>query len=370
MNTRTLTFNSRPLTPLLPLSLLLVTSFFLSACEEPVQTVVTSSRPVKTIVVGGDAGSDTRTFPAVVDAIKKADISFRVSGKLQKIFVNEGDHVTKGQVLAELDPTDFKIILNDRQASYDTAKANFDRAKTLVEKGAISKVDHDNIRAQYHTASANLDAAKQDLIYTKLKANFDGIIAKRHVENYEELILSDTIFSLQDVSALKIKIDIPENLIIVIDKSHRGERSLRAVFDSIPNQEFPLSFLESTTKADPNTKTFKVTLKMETPEDYNVLPGMTATVFAELFSSESASTSTVALPVSAVIANNEKQATVWIVDEKTMTVNPKKVKPGLMVGDTMQVEGLNAGERVVIAGAPFLRKDMKVTLLKTGEQAQ
>lgn len=360
MNTRKLSFTS----------LLLTSSFLLSACEEPPQIYEASSRPVKTIVIGGNATGDTRTFPAVVDAIQKAEISFRVSGKVEKILVKEGAEVKKGQILAELDPTDFKITLNDRKASYDTAKANYDRAVALVEKGAISQVDHDNIRAQYHTAKANLDTAKQDLLYTKLKANFDGYIAKRHVEKFEEVILSQTVFSLEDVSALKIKIDIPENLMILIDKSRDGQRNLRAVFDNISKQEFPLSFLETATKADPNTKTFKVTLKMDSPEKYNVLPGMTATVFADLFAGETQSDTAFALPVSAVISNNEKQATVWIVDEKTMTVSPKKVTPGLMIGDTMQVIGINPGERVVVAGAPFLRNDMKVTLLETGEQAK
>ncbi len=157
---------------------------------------------------------------------------------------------------------------------------------------------------------------------------------------------------------------------ILINKSGENARQLYAIFDNISNQQFPLRFLETSTKADPNTKTFKVTLEMKTPNDYNVLPGMTATVIAELFPDESQSVSTVVLPVSAVISDNEKQATVWVVDEKTMTVNPKKVKPGLMVGDTMQVDGLNPGERVVIAGAPFLRNNMKVTILKTGEQAK
>jgi RND family efflux transporter MFP subunit len=351
-------------------ALILVSSFFISSCEEPAQTFVASSRPVKTIVIGGETSGDTRTFPAVVDAIQKAETSFRVSGKVQKILVKEGANVKKGQLLAELDPTDFKITLKDRQASYDTAKANFDRAVELVEKGAISRVDHDNLRAKYHTAKATLDAAKQDLLYTKLKANFDGYIAKRHVENFEEVKQSQTIFSLDDVSSLKIKIDVPENLMILINKNRRESRKLHAVFDNIPNQEFPLSFLEASTKADPNTKTFKVTLKMDTPDNYNVLPGMTATVFAQAFPDESQSASTVALPVSAVIADNEKQATVWVVDEETMTVNPKKVTPGLIVGNTMQVEGLNPGERVVVAGAPFLRSNMKVTLLETGEQAQ
>jgi len=349
---------------------ILASSFFISGCEEPAQTIVASSRPVKTMVIGDTQSGDSRTFPAVVDAIQKADISFRVNGKIHKMLVKEGDEVKKGQLLAELDPTDFNITLNDRKASYDTAKANYDRAVRLVKKGAISQVDHDEIRAKYHTAKANLATANQDLRYTKLKANFDGYIAKRHLENFEEVIFSETIFSLEDVSALKIKIDVPENLMILINKSGQNTRQLYAVFDNISNQQFPLRFLEASTKADPNTKTFKITLKMQTPENYNVLPGMTATVFAQLHPEESQSDTSVAIPVSAVIADNEKQATVWIVDEKTMTVNPKRVKPGLMVGDTMQVDGLEPGQRVVIAGASFLRKNMKVTLLETGEQAR
>ena len=341
MNKRTRLYRTRFNTLLLSL-LLISSSLLLSACEEPAPTVAATSRPVKTLIIGGDASIDTRKFPAVVDAIQKAEISFRVDGRIQKILVREGDEVKKGQVLAELDPTDFKIRLKDRQASYDTALANYERAKSLVDKGAISKVEHDNIRARYHTASANLDTAKQDLIYTSLKANFDGIIAKRHVENFEEVVLSQTVFSLEDISALKLKVDIPENLMILVKKDSKTSRNLLAVFDNISSQEFPLDFLESTTKADPNTKTFKVTLVMETPEDYNILPGMTATVQAELFPEESGSDLTVTLPVSAVISDNEKNATVWIVDETTMTVKPVSVKPGLMIADTMQVEGLKA----------------------------
>jgi RND family efflux transporter MFP subunit len=348
----------------------LATSFTFAGCEEPPQPVVTSSRPVKTMVIGSDSEADSRSFPAVVDAIKKADISFRVSGKINKIHVRDGDQVKEGQLLAELDPVDFEIRLKDRKASYDTAKANYDRAKTLVKKGAISQVDHDQLRAKYHTAKANLEEAEQDLQYTKLKANFDGYIARRYVENFEEVSASEKIFSLEDVSALKIKIDVPENLMILISKEPKAKRTLTAQFNNISNKEFPLSFVEATTKADPNTKTFKITLKMDAPEDYNILPGMTATVTAGVLPGKNDNSSATVVPASAVVSDNNKQATVWLVDENTMTVKPKSVTPGQMLGDAMQVSGLTPGDRVVIAGASFLRDGMKVSLMKTGEQPE
>ena len=345
--------------------------FLLSACEEPSQTFTAPSRPVKTVVVGDTGLGDSRSFPAVVDAIQKADISFRVRGKVQKILVKEGDDVKKGQLLAELDATDYKIALSDRQGTYTTADANYKRAKKLVAEGVISKVDHDKVRAEFYTAKAGLEQAKQDLLYTSLKANFAGKIAKRHVENFEEVRISQKIFSLEDVSSLKLIIDVPENLMIALDKRRdASSRALSVRFDNIKDEIFPLKFRETSTKADPYTKTFKVTLVMDAVESHNILPGMTATVLAELFADETSMDTSIAIPASAVIANGEKQAVVWVVDEKTMTASPKKVTAGAMIGHFMRVEGLTPGDRNVTAGASFLREGMKLTLLQTGEQAK
>ena len=86
----------------------------LTACTEEAPLPPPESRPVKTILVGGVSAGDFRQFPGVVDAIQKADLSFRVQGKITEILVREGDTVKQDQVLAKLDPTDYQIILNDR----------------------------------------------------------------------------------------------------------------------------------------------------------------------------------------------------------------------------------------------------------------
>lgn len=346
----------------------------ISACSEEAPLPPPESRPVKSMLVGGASAGNTRQFPGVVDAIQKADMSFRVEGKLKEILVREGDMVKKDQVLAKLDPTDYQIRLNDRKASYETAKANYDRAKELVEKGAISRVDHDKIRAEYFTAKSNLEAAEQNLKYTSLEATFSGYIAKRHVENFEEVRRKQAIFTLQDVSELEIKVDVPENLMIQLrrqvepGKTSESKREMYAVFDQIKDVQFPLEPKEISTTADVNTRTFEVTLKMKSPENYNVLPGMTATVFAEMLASETGEPITVELPVSAVVADASKKATVWVVNEDTMTVSAKPVKTGLITNNSISVSGLEPGQRIVTAGAAFMREGMKVTLLQTGEQ--
>ena len=90
------------------------------------------TRPVKIFVVSGGAVDAIRTFPGRVDASQRAELAFRVSGKLQDMMVKEGDLVEKDQVLARLDPSDYALVLEDRQAKFDNSKRNFQRARDLV----------------------------------------------------------------------------------------------------------------------------------------------------------------------------------------------------------------------------------------------
>ena len=151
-------------------------------------------------------------------------------------------------------------------------------------------------------------------------------------------------------------------------KVTRPKREMYAVFNQIKDVKFPLTTKEVSTTADPNTRTFQATLKMEHPKNYNVLPGMTATVFAEVLPTEGDDAVSVLLPVSAVVVDTGKDPIVWILDEDTMSVSAKTVTVGDMTTDSITVFGIDAGQRVVTAGAAFMREGMKVTLLQTGEQ--
>jgi len=158
---------------------LLATLLLATACDEKqTEQVEQPLRPVRTIVASATDGITGRDFPGIVIAENKADLSFRVSGKLKELLIKQGDKVKKGQVLGRLDQTDYKIELEDKQANYLKARANFTRSAKLVEPGHISQREFDQIKATYSTATAHLKAAKQNIIYTELKAPFDGSITK------------------------------------------------------------------------------------------------------------------------------------------------------------------------------------------------
>ena len=142
------------------------------------------------------------------------------------------------------------------------------------------------------------------------------------------------------------------------------------MFQSQKGKEYSLEFKEMSTKADASTQTFLVTYTMPKPESVIVLPGMTATVKIDL-SRVISQDEIFYLPVSAVVADVDLKGTVWVVDEKTMQVEPVSVTVGTMKGNSIQVkEGIEAGQRIVIAGVPFLNKGLKVTLMTESEQAE
>lgn len=327
-------------------------------------------RPVKTMVIPTPEGSGVRSFPARVESTRRAEVSFRVPGRVIEMAVKEGERVEKGEIIAKLDPTDFKLVVDEREATLFRTKRDYERAKPLSAKGFLPKKEFDRREADYKTAAVSLKQAKQNLKYTTLEAPFSGEISRRLVQNSEDVEAKQGVVELRDLSALEVKFDVPEQIMLrITEEEDDTEPEVFASFDPVPGKRFPLIFREIATSADAATRTFEATYTMEAPKEILVLPGMTATVTVDL-SQYLDIQSAIYVPVEAVVATNELDAKVWLVDEESMTVSPKPVKVGRLRGNSIAVtEGLEPGERIAIAGVPFLVDGMKVTLMATPEQA-
>ncbi|MCJ8294392.1 MAG: efflux RND transporter periplasmic adaptor subunit [Colwellia sp.] len=259
----------------------------LSACEKPKEIVEKPQlRPVRTLVVQTLDVSQTFEFTAVVDAVNRADLAFKISGELTEFLVKQGDAVKKGDIIAKLDDSDLKIYLDEAQAHYDKAKADLTRAKNLLKTQYISASEFDQIRANAQSTKAQLATANNNLNYSVLTASFDGVIAKVYSKNHQEINAKEPIVRLHDLREIQLIVNIPESIMIHLRKnSVKG--SVSAKFNSIDKQLFPLTFSEVATLADEYSKTYEVTFTMKSPQDYVILPGMTASVSANLSLSRS-----------------------------------------------------------------------------------
>lgn len=316
-------------------------------------------RPVKTQVVQPVNGAFNLKYPGQTRAIQQVDIGFQVSGSLVELLINSGDVVKKDQVIARLDPRDYQNKLDAANADYLNAKTNLERQQSLYASATIPKSKLDDAVAAFKVAEANMkiaEKARQDCV---LKASFDGVIAKRYVDNYQTVSAGQQIVSLQDLTTLEVEVDFPEWIIAKARQIAAGAKAT-AEFDTLPGKIIDLRVREFAAEADPQTRTYAVRFTMLNNPDtahVSILPGMTSSVTITV-TPPNTGVPVFILPVWSVASDGKKdEPYVYVVDDKVTpwVVHQRKVTVGELTGDSILIKsGLQAGDRVVIAGTARL----------------
>ena len=329
--------------------------------EEAPKEVV---RPVKIMTVAGTGQGATMNYPGTTRANRRVDLSFKVPGPLVELPVEEGQRVKKGKLIARILPRDFKINLDQAKAQAVNAERQYERYKELYVRRQVSKADFDRFKAERDVAAARLQDAQNALKDTYLRAPFDGIVAKRYVENFEEVQAKQPIVFFQDNSKIEVLVDAPETVIATLREGN-DQIEAHATFAVAPDKKFPLALKEYSTEADPQTQTYQVVLIMDQPEGLNILPGMTATVTGSRPKGDSGPTKIV-IPAISVMEDSKGASFVWTLDKEAMTVHKKAVTPGEMTGaqSILIKDGLSGGESIVTTGVTKLREGMKVSIWK------
>jgi multidrug efflux system membrane fusion protein len=336
--------------------------FIATGCEKKEEAVPKEVvRPVKVITVAGSSSNIPLIFPGKTRANQRVDLSFKVPGPIVELPVEEGQKMKKGQLIARIMPRDFKINLDAAKAKAVNAERQYERYKELYVRKQVSKADFDRYKAFRDVAAAQLEDARNALKDTYLKAPFDGIVAKRYVQNFEEVQAKQPIVFFQDNSKIEILVDVPENLIATIKQDKKVYAT--ASFAAAPGKVFPVTLKEYSTEADPQTQTYQVVLLMDQPEGINILPGMTAIVTGKRPEKMAFQ---IVIPAIAVMEDPKEKAFVWVLKKEGMTVHKTQVTVGEMTGskNILILKGLTGGEVIVTSGLTKLQEGMKVSIWK------
>jgi len=335
-------------------------------CRKPEPIVSSVPRPLKTIVIGAEMTLPPHSYPGKVLAGRRVSLAFEVSGKLQELGVKEGDRVAAGAIIARLDPRDFQNALDAAQAELDRARANFERMEEAAKINAVSQQDLSNAKASMDVAQAQYETRRKALDDTELAAPFEGVIATRYVEGFENVVAKQQIVSLQNFGDIEIEVYVPEARLAGVDPTRFQQRdvgAIVAVFDALPQLEFPLSVKEFSTDADPATQMFRAVLTMPAPEEYLILPGMTVTVRVVRRAPAGAAEAGAGflVPFDAVPADEVTgKHFVWIVQRQAegsdlATVTRRFVEVGEPVEESLLVRsGLATGDVIAVAGVHVL----------------
>lgn len=344
----------------------------LSSCEKEKAEIKEVIRTVRYKQVFSTGGERVRSFSGVAQSGLEAKLSFKVSGTVSNVSVKVGEKVKSGQLIAEIDPKDYKLQVQQAEASLEQAKAqarnaraSYDRVKGLYENKTASRQDLDQARAASESASSTVEAAtkklelsKLQLSYTKLKAPTKGSIAQVEVEKNENVQAGRTIALLTSGSEIEVKIGIPE---ILISQIKEGD-AVQVTFDAIKGTIFSATVTEVGVASTGSTTTFPVTVRLQKSGD-KLRSGMAAEV-SFTFSSNDLRERVMTPSVAVAEDRNGKFAyIVQPTDDEFATVKRKEVKVGELTENGLEVfEGLSDGDLVVTAGLSKLKDGQKVRL--------
>ncbi|MEZ8140744.1 efflux transporter periplasmic adaptor subunit [Enterovibrio norvegicus FF-33] len=361
-------------TPVKYAALPLIALFVLAACTEPPISSQVPVQNVEVLEVGENDSESKLHFPAIASAADKAALSFLVAGEVDKIFFKPGELVTKGTVLATIDPINYKLAADNAQAKFNVADSQYRRSKPLVEKGSLAKSQFDELAAQRQIAKAELDIAKLKLSYTSLKAPVDGVVSRVPVEQFENVAIGQTILNIHDATQVDVRLQVPDVMFTRHGDRTREENS-REINPSVQTDDgktYTSKVKEFTAEPDPTTGSFMVTLTMPMPEDKFILDGMTVEVVVKENGLVKERANILEVPLETLFNEdgdglNRDNKFVWVVGEDNRVEKRHVTVGALTPTGVLVVDGLSKGEKVVSAGVNKLRAKQPVNVLMEGD---
>ncbi|MCP9626200.1 efflux RND transporter periplasmic adaptor subunit [Rhodopseudomonas palustris] len=309
------------------------------------------------------------TSLAVVGTVEpqfRTDYGFRMLGRLIARPVNVGDTVEKGQLLAAVDPFAAELAVRSALAELSTAQGQFanasntaNRQRTLIESGATTKATLDSAeqssaaaQAAVTRAQSNLTKAREQLSYTKLEAEYAGVVTAVGVQvgqivNPGQTVVTvarpdirEAVIDVADELAGMLKIGTPLTVRLQLDQRIQAAGKVREVAP----------------QADAVTRTRRVRITLEAPPDTFRLGSTITTLIPDK------PRRGYPLPATAILTENG-QSSVWVIDPATKSVSKRKVQVVRDDDNSVEVtDGIKAGERVARAGVHQLKEGQRVRL--------
>jgi RND family efflux transporter MFP subunit len=354
---------------------IIILALFLCGCTDVEVTEEAAIPRVKLYTVGQADTDRTRRFSGSVVASEEAPLSFPLSGTVEDIRVSNGDVVRQGQLLARLDDAPMRIALDSAgaqlvsaRASLGDARATYERFADLESKGAVSQADLETATTAYAAARSNVRSAQadierleRDLANANLIAPFDGKVAERSIEPFQEVAPGQSAFVLLTTEALEVDVQIPESMIGEIEYGSVVDVTFPAIEDLVARGS-----IQTIGSRAESGNSFPVTVQLhdDTP---GVRPGMTAGVTFRL-SDQLEGRTVYLVPISAIAIEvglsarqagdaDVRMAPVFVFDEATSRLQIRNIEFGDIRGNYLEVfGGLEEGDRIASAGVPFLRE--------------
>jgi multidrug efflux system membrane fusion protein len=330
-------------------------------------------------------------YSATIQPYEQVPLSFKVGGYVTEVRqlpgpdrrlrnLQQGDLVTRGTVLARINPADYqekvnqaKAQLAEAEAGLDKARADSARAESLYQGKALTRTDYDAASAALASSIARSDAAKAQLEAAQISlrdgaliAPADGVVLSRSVEVGTLAGTGTTGFTLADLSRVKAVFGVPDQVVQRV----RVGTPLRVTSDAFPGVEFPGSVTAVSPSADAQSRVFSVEVTIPNP-DRQLKAGMVATVEVDAGTAPDIEPGSPTVSVAAIVKSSRPGAfAVFLADgpDDGAMARARDVTLGRISGNRVAVSsGLKVGDRVIVSGASLLVDGDRVRIIPGAE---
>ena len=313
---------------------------------------VTPVVPVKVSEVKVDSFNTSFSINGSTIPAREVKIASEVQGKLVSLFIKNGDLVKAGQVIAVLDASVYRVQLNSIEASIAKAQLDLKRYTNLIGIGGATPMQTESIQLQINGLIAEKKQVLEQISHMQIRAPFDGKVENVAVENGSFVTFGTVLGQLIDNSSLKINVYLSEHEAFKVKVGHPV--TINSVLLSQPKTG-KISMVSD--KADASGK-FLAEVSFTNKDEQQLKAGILADVN---FSMDTLNTG-LAIPVSALLTS-AGQARVFVINADK--VEQRNIKTGIITSTKVEVvEGLQAGEQVVISGQLNLENGTTVSITK------
>lgn len=354
----------------------IVTSLFLTAvlalagCGNASEEKAMDNTPPVSVTVSSVAAENNSPFLTAsgkIEAANSATLSTRMMGFVDKVHVNVGDKVSKGQLLVSINNADLSAKqaqtsagITEAQAAFNNAEKDYQRFQNLFAENSASQKELDDQRARYEMAKARLEAAKQmknevqsQFAYVNLRAPFNGVITNKFIEVGDMANPGVPLISVEGPGNFEVTASVPESEISKIKSGTKVQVLVKSLEKAMPG-----TVTEVSTSAKNTGGQYLVKVGMD-KTDANILSGMYATVQFPV--EKKSETEIVMVPAQALVQRGQLTGIYTVSQSNTALL--RWLRLGRTFGDNVEVlSGLAADEKFIVSADGKLYNGAKITI--------
>ena len=343
---------------------------FMTSCGSEDKKAVADNTPAITVKTSKIEDHGNNPFLAVsgkIQASNSADLSTRMMGYVDNVYVNVGDKVTKGQLLVSINNTDLQAKraqvnagITEATAAFNSAQKDYNRFKSLFADNSASQKEMDDMTANYEMAKARLEAANQmknevnaQFTYSNITAPFNGIITSKNVKAGNMANPGVPLISMETPGSFEVMAMVPETEISGIKIGTAVDILVKSINKTIKGK-----VTEVSTSAKNTGGQYLVKIDLE-KTDAAILSGMFTTVQFPVKSN--IQTTMVLLPLDAIVTNGQLSGVYTV--SQTNTAMLRWLRLGRTFGNQVEVlSGLNADEAFIVSADGKLFNGAKISI--------